>query len=160
MELHYLDTDSFIFSFTAIKSLIEDLKYFEEDFNFSDLDPSHELYSEDTKKVIGKMKLETLPELDLEEAVIIRSKSYSLNIKQNSSHGKHKGVQGHNTYTLEEYKFCLENIEIKYGVNYSFTSNKHDISKVKQKKIALNTFDGKRCYIDKYISVPWGYKPS
>ena len=31
---------------------------------------------------------------------------------------------------------------------------------VQRKKIALNTFDDKRCYIDKNNSVPWGYKPS
>ena len=160
LELHYLDTDSFIFSFKPIKSLIEDLKHFKDDFEFSDLDPSHELYSETNKKVIGKMKLETAPELDLDEGVFLRSKSYSLNIKQNSSHCKHKGIQDHNKYTLEDYKYCLENNEIKYGVNYSFRSNKHEISMVKQKKIALNTFDDKRCYIDKYNSVPWGYNPS
>ena len=84
------------------------------------MDPSHELYSKDNKKVIGKMKLETLPELDLDEAVFLRSKSYSLNTKQNNSHCKHKGVQDHNKYTLEDYNFCLENNEIEYGVNYSF----------------------------------------
>ena len=106
------------------------------------------------------MKLETAPELDLDEAVFLRSKSYSLNIKHNISHCKHKGVQDHNKYTLEDYKYCLENNEIKYGVNYSFRSNKHEITLVKQKKIALNTFDDKRCYIDKYFSVPWGYNPS
>ena len=160
LELHFLDTDSFIFSFKPIKSLIGDLKHFKDDFDFSDLDPSHELYSETNKKVIGKMKLETAPELDLDEGVFLRSKSYSLNNKQNSSHCKHKGVQDHNKFTLEEYKYCLENNEIKYGVNYSFRSNKHEIAMVKQKKIALNTFDDKRCYIDKYISVPWGYNPS
>ena len=44
--MHYLDTDSFIFSFKPFKSLIEYLKHFKEDFDFSDLDPSHELYSE------------------------------------------------------------------------------------------------------------------
>ena len=104
LELHYLDTDSFIFSFKPIKSLIEDLKHFKDDFDFSDLDPSHELYSEINKKVNGKMKLETAPELDLDEGVILGSKSYSLNIKQNSSHCKHKGVQDHNKYTLEDYK--------------------------------------------------------
>ena len=147
MELHYLDTDSFIFSFKPIKSLIEDLKYFKEDFDFSDLDPSHELYAEANKKVIGKMRLETAPELDLDEAVLLRSKYYSLNIKQNSSHCKHKGVQDHNKYTLEDYKYCLENNETKYGVNYSFRINKHEITMVKQKKIALNTFDDKRYYI-------------
>ena len=159
LELHYLDTDSFIFSFKPIKSLIEDLKYFKECFDFSDLDPSHELYSKDNKKVKVKMKLETSPELDLDEAVFSGSKSYSLNNKQNSSHCKHKGLQDHNRYTLEDYKNGLENKKIKYGVNYSFGSNKHEITLVKQKKIALNTFDDKRCDIDKYISVPWGHNP-
>ena len=43
LELHYLDTGSFIFSFKPIKNLIEYLKHFKEDFDFSDLDPSHEL---------------------------------------------------------------------------------------------------------------------
>ena len=70
-----------------------------------------------------------------------------------------KGVQDHNKYTLEDYKYCLENNDIKYGVNYSFRSNKHEITLVKQKKIALNTFDDKRCHIDKYNSIPWGHNP-
>ena len=47
LELHDLDTDSFVFSFRQIKSLIEDLKNFKEDFDFSDLDSPHELYSKD-----------------------------------------------------------------------------------------------------------------
>ena len=85
LELHYLDTDSFKISFKPIKSLIEDLKPFKDDFDFSDLDPSHEIYSKDNKKIIGKMKLETLPELKLYEAVFLRSKSYCLIIKQNTS---------------------------------------------------------------------------
>ena len=90
----------------------------------------------------------------------MRSKFYSYNIKQNSSHCKHKGVQDHNKYSLEDYKFCLENNEFKYGVNYSFRSNKHEITIVKQEKIAFNTFDDKRCYIDKNNSIPWGHKPT
>ena len=139
LELHYTDCDSFNFSIKPIKSLIEDLKQFKEYFDFSDLDPTREIYSEGNKKVIGKIKLETAPEIDLDEAVFLRIKSYSLNIKQNSSHCKHKGVQDHNKYTLEDYKYCLENIEIKYGVNFSFRSNKHEITMVKQKKIALKT---------------------
>ena len=122
------------------------------------MDPSHEPYSETNKKVIGKVKLETAPELNLDE-VFLGSKSYSLNIKQNKSHCKHKGVQDHNKYTLEDYKYCLENNEIKYGVNYSFRSNKYETTMVKQQKIALNTFDDKRCYIDKYNSIPWGHNP-
>ena len=50
LELHFLDTDSFIVSFKPIESLIEGLKHFEEDFDFSNLDPSHELY---IQKIIG-----------------------------------------------------------------------------------------------------------
>ena len=141
MESHYFDTDSFIFSFNSIKSLIEDSKYFKDDFDFSDLDPSHELYSEVNKKVIGEMKMETSPELDLDEAVFLRSQSYSLNNKQNSSHCKHKRVQDHNNDTLEDYKYCLQNKENKFGDNYSFRTSKHEITMVKRKKRALNTFD-------------------
>ena len=77
------------------------------------------------KNVIGKMKLETLPELELDEAVFSRSECYSLSIKQNSSDCKHKGLQDHNNYTLEDYKNCLENNEIKYGVDYSFRINNY-----------------------------------
>ena len=69
-------------------------------------------------------------------------------------------MQDHNNYTLEAYKYCLANNEFEYGVNFSFRSNRHEISMVKQKKIAFNTFDDKRCYIDEFISVPWGYNPS
>ena len=29
-----------------------------------------------------------------------------------------------------------------------------------KKKIASNTFDDKRCYIVKYIGVPWGHNPN
>ena len=140
--------------------MIEDLKHYKEDFDFSDLDPSHELYSEANKKVIAKMKFETAPELDIDEAVFLWSKSYSYYIKQNSSHCKHKGVQDQNKNTLEDYKYCLENNEIKYGVNFSFRSNKHEITMVKQKKIALITFDDRRCYIDKYNSITWGHNPT
>ena len=69
LELHDLDTDSFISSFKPIKNLTGSSNYFKDDFVFSDLDPSIELYSKDNKKVIGKMKLERAPDRDLDEAV-------------------------------------------------------------------------------------------
>ena len=75
LELRFLDTGSFIFSFKPIKSLIKDLTDFKEDFAFSYLVPSHELYSEDNKKGIGKMKSETLPDIDLDKAVFLMRKS-------------------------------------------------------------------------------------
>ena len=105
------------------------------------------------------MKPETAPELDLYEAVFLRSKSYSLSIKQYSSHCKHKGVQDHNKHALEDYKYRLENNESKNGDNYSLRVINMKLQWL-NKKIALNNFDDKRCYIDKYITVPWGYIPS
>ena len=115
------------------------------------------------QKIINKLlvkKIGNSSRIRLYGAVLLRSKSYCLNIEQNSSHCKHKGVQDHNKYNLEGYRFCLENKEIKYGVNCSFRSNKHEIIMVNKKKIDLNTFNDKRWYIDIYNSVPWGYYPS
>ena len=43
LELHYMDTDSLLFSIKPIKGLNENLEHFEEDFNFSELDLSNEL---------------------------------------------------------------------------------------------------------------------
>ena len=67
------------------------------------MDSSHELCSEDNKIELDKMKLETAPDLDLDESVFLGSKSDSVNIKQNSSHCKHKELQDHIKYTPEEF---------------------------------------------------------
>ena len=42
------------------------------------------------------MKLETIPEVDLNEAVFLVSKSFSLNINENSSNLKYRGDQDDN----------------------------------------------------------------
>ena len=68
-------------------------------------------------------------------------------------------MQSHNEYTLEEKKNCFENNKIKVAVNYCFRSNIHEISRVEQNKIALITFDDKKCSIDRCNSVPWEYFP-
>ena len=102
------------------------------------------------------MKLETAPELDSDEAVFLRSKSYSFNMKRNSSHCKHKVVQDDNKYNLEEYKYCLENKENKSGVIFTSANIKYETSMVKQKK-TLNTFVDSIFFFDKINSVPWGY---
>ena len=92
-ELHYMDTDSVIVSFKSIEGIIEGLKLFKEDFNFCDLDPAHELYSADKKNVTVNWKLETAPNLDLDEAMFFRSKSDTFNIQPTESATKHKRVQ-------------------------------------------------------------------
>ena len=74
VQLHYMDTDSFVLSFdTQLENLIEFLKQNKDEFDFSELDPSHELYDRINKKVIGKMKIETSPVLVLDNFVALRS---------------------------------------------------------------------------------------
>ena len=54
LELHYLDTDSFRFSFKPIISLIEDLKHFKEDFDFSDWIHLMSYIQKPIKKLLAK----------------------------------------------------------------------------------------------------------
>ena len=58
IQLHYMDTDSFILSVNT-KDIIKDVKNLEDMFDFSNLDKNHELFSNKHKKVIGKFKIET-----------------------------------------------------------------------------------------------------
>ena len=80
VKLHYMDTDSFILSIKT-GDLINDLEYFKDDFDFSELDENHELYDTINKKVIGKLKIETSPIIELDNFVALRSKSYSFSYK-------------------------------------------------------------------------------
>ena len=51
-----MDSDSFVLSINT-KDIIKDLKNLENFFDFSNLDKSHELFSNKNKKVIGKFKI-------------------------------------------------------------------------------------------------------
>ena len=86
-----MDTNSFILSIKT-GDLIKDLEYFKNDFDFSELDPSQELYDTINKKVIGKMKIETSPIIELDNFVALRSKSYSFSYN-NIQKSKQKGIQ-------------------------------------------------------------------
>ena len=75
-----MDTDSFILRIKT-GDLIKDLEYFKNDFDFSELDENHELYDTNNKKIIGKLKIETSPTIELDNFVALRSKSYSFGYK-------------------------------------------------------------------------------
>ena len=52
VQLHHMDTDSFVLSFDAdIQELTNVLQHDKKAFDFSDLDESHELYDPIHKKV-------------------------------------------------------------------------------------------------------------
>ena len=73
MQLHYIDTDSFILSFdTSFDELINILQQNKDDFDFSELNSKHELYST-INNVKGKMNIETSPVLVLDTFTALRS---------------------------------------------------------------------------------------
>ena len=54
LDSHYLEAEFFIFSSKPIEGPTEELKHFKEVFDFSKLDPPHELYSENKNKLLEK----------------------------------------------------------------------------------------------------------
>ena len=132
--------------------MIKDLEYFKDDFDFSELDKNHKLYNPINKKVIGKMKIETSPIIELTEFIALRSKSYSYSY-DNIEKGRQKGIQ--KTPKMENYITSLFNSQTTNTNNYSIRSNQHQLTVEKQTKLALNPFDDKRMYLNPIESLPW-----
>ena len=117
IQLHYMDTDSFILSVNT-KDIIKDLKNLGDIFDFSDLDKTHELFSDKNKKVIGKFKIETPKNIWIDEFVCLRSKMYAFKCG-NDSKNKLKGVSKSQSENIkfEEYKKCLDGEEYQRECN-------------------------------------------
>ena len=151
IHLHYMNTDSFILSFdTKHQELINVLQENKDEFDFSELDKSHELYNPINKKVIGK--IETSPVLVLDTFTALRSKSYSFSFNNNQK-AKQKGIQ--KAPKCEEYQNSLFNSETSSSTNISIRSNLHNLTVEKQPKLCLNPFDDKRLFINPINSLPW-----
>ena len=147
VQLHYMDTDSFVLSFdTNNQELINFLEGFKDEFDFSELDPSHELYDPVIKKGIGKMKIETSPILILDNFVALRSKSYSFSYNNNIQNSKQQGIQ--KAPKFNDYTRSLFNSVSTTATNYSIKSNAHSLTVWKQDKLALNPFDDKPVYLN------------
>ena len=158
IQLHYMDSDSFILSFdTNHQELINFSQENKDEFDFSELDKSHELYNPINKKVIGKIKIETSPVLVLDTFTALRSKSYSFSYNNNNNNNiqkaKQKGIQ--KARKCEHYKKSLFNSETSISTNISIRSNLHNLTVEKQPKLCLNPFDDKRLYINPTQSLPW-----
>ena len=79
LQLHYMDTDSFVLSINT-KDIIKDLKNLEDIFDFSNFNKNHELFSNKNKKVIGKFKIETPKNIWIDKFLCLRSKMYAFKI--------------------------------------------------------------------------------
>ena len=72
IQLHFLDTDSFVLSVNT-KDIIRDLKTLEDIFDFSNIDKNHELFSNKNKKVLGKFTIETPEIIWIDKFVCLRT---------------------------------------------------------------------------------------
>ena len=79
IQLHYMDTDSFVLSVNT-EDIIKDLKNLENIFDFSNLDKNHKLFSKKNKKVIGKFKMETPTNNWIDEFIALEVKCMLLNV--------------------------------------------------------------------------------
>ena len=151
-----MDTDSFVLSVNT-KNIIKDLRNLEDIFDFSNLDKTHELFSNKNKKVTGCFKVETPKNIWIDEFVCLRSKMYAFKCGDDSKN-KLKGNNKSQSRNIkfEDYKRCLDGEEYQYeGDNYILRSNNHEMVLQKVKNSTLSIFDDKRCYINNIESIPW-----
>ena len=108
IQLHYMDTDSFVLSVNT-KDIIKGLKILEDIFDFSNLDENHELFSNKNKKVNGKFKIETPKNIWIEEFICLRSKCYAFKCGDDSKNNL-EGISKSQSKNVkfEEYKRCLD----------------------------------------------------
>ena len=156
IQLHYMDTDSFVLSVNT-KDVIKDLKNIEHIFDFSNLDQNHELFSDQNKKVIGIFKIEKPKNIWIDEFVCLRSKMYAFKCGDDSKN-KLKGNSKSQSKIIkfEEYKNCLDGEDYQQECdNYILRSINHEMLLQKVKKSTLSISDDKRCYINNIESRPW-----
>ena len=156
LQLHYMDTDSFVLSVNT-KNIIKDLKNLEDIFDFSNLDKNHKLFSNKNKRCIGYFKIETPKAIWIDEFVCLRSKMYAFKCR-NDSKNKLKGISKAQSKNIKfgEYKKCLDGEEYQRECNkYIIRSINHEMVLQEVKKSTLSIFDDKRCYINNVESIPW-----
>ena len=158
LNIHYMDTDSFVLSINT-KDIIKDLEKLEDIFDFSNLDKNHELFSNKNKKVIGKYKNETHKNIWIDEFVCLGSKMYALKCGDDSK----KKLKGNSKSQSKKIKFG-KNYKCLFGGkhqqecdNYILRSINHEMYLQRVKKSTLSQFDDKRCYINNIESKPWNY---
>ncbi len=106
IQLHYMDTDSFVLSVNT-KDFIKDLKNLEDLFDFSNLNENHEIFGNKKKKVFGNFNFETPRRISIDEFVCLRSKMYAFE-SGDGSKNKLKGLSKSQSKNIkfEEYKKC------------------------------------------------------
>ena len=94
------------------------MEYFDH-FDFSELDENHQLYEITNEKVIGKMKIEISPIIELDNFVALRSNSYAYSFTRSVEieNSTQKRIQ--KSPKKESYFISLFNSQTTAATNYS-----------------------------------------
>ena len=140
LTLHYMDTDSFVLSYS--EGSVDN-----EHMNLSNLEPPIKT----NNKVPGKFKHELGSKI-IEEFVVLTPKTYSFENYANKT--KEKGVKKHNNAKYKE-NYDAINYNTQRTVQESKLQKIWDsMTTTKTCKISLNTFDDKRFYVNNIRSYP------
>jgi hypothetical protein len=150
-QLLFTDTDSLCYHIET-EDVYEDMKEMKEQFDFSDYEKTHPLYSTANKKVIGKFKDEA-GGLQITRFCGLRPKMYAFDIEKKDrteTKTRAKGVQKcvAKAFKMESYMMALfgkESHEVRQQViNRGIRSFNHKVCTVSINKIGLCALDNKR----------------
>ena len=138
------------------KNIIKDLKILGDIIDFSNLNESHELFSNKNKKMIDNFKIQNTKNNWIDRFVCLRRKRYSFKCGDESKNKlKRISKSQPKQIEFEEQKNCLfGKIYQEDSKNYVFRSINHGVH-LQEKKSILSIFDDKRCYINETESIPW-----
>ena len=140
LTLHYMDTDSFVLSYS-------EGKVSDEHMDLSNLD----IPIKTNNEVPGKFKHE-LGSRIIEEFIVLSPKTYSFpNCPKNT---KEKGIKKHNNARHIDYYDALMNNTQRTGDECRIQKVGDNMATTKTSKISLNTFDDKRFYVNNIKSYP------
>ena len=140
LQLHYMDTDSFVLSFT--EGNVDN-----EHMDLSNLEPPIKT----NIKVPGKFKHEMGSKI-IEEFVALTPKTYSFKDYPNKT--KEKGIKNCNNAKHEEYSNALMYNTERSVDEYRIQKVGDNMTTTKTSKISLNTSDDKKFYVNNIKSYP------
>ena len=109
----YIDTDAFVLSIVS-KDSFKDLQNLNESFDSSNLKEDHELFSNKSKQVVGKFKIETPENVFIDEFICLGSQASSLKCGIDDAN-KLKSISESQSKTnkIEKYYNCFFGGEYK-----------------------------------------------
>jgi len=157
LKLILTDTDSFLFSCER-RNFQEKLKSLSQYFDFSNLDPSHYLYSLENANKIGAFKDESKGKSILSVSCP-KSKVYSIKYESQDVN-KLKGIQRSfvkNKLCFEDYKSCVLTGSTSFASYKSIISHEQKLFTVEVNKLALSPNDLKRVILPcGILTLPYG----